>query len=129
MVTPSRRPRTTNTYLVVPRWCCFNPAVQVGPLTGTAPVELRLVRFRRSAAGLIACTVVVTLGGDAAAYRDCRWGSSVSALMSDRSVSSAWSARVECAKAPPARISAATQIDSMICSGLAPARLASFVCP
>ena len=36
---------------------------------------------------------------------------------------------IECAYAPPARISAATQIASMISSSLAPLRWASFVWP
>src|SRR5699024_8513187 len=38
-------------------------------------------------------------------------------------------ARAEWANAPPARISAATQMASMICSSVAPAREASRVCP
>src|SRR5665647_3874661 len=38
-------------------------------------------------------------------------------------------ARVEWAKAPPARISAATQIASMISSGVLPLRMASLVWP
>lgn len=38
-------------------------------------------------------------------------------------------ASVECAYAPPARISAATQIASMISAGVAPLRRASLVCP
>lgn len=39
------------------------------------------------------------------------------------------SAMAACAYAPPARISAATQIASMICSALAPFACASLVCP
>jgi hypothetical protein len=53
---------------------------------------------------------------------------SLKALSSDDAAPIARRARVTCASAPPARISAATQIASMI-SGLAPLRRARRVCP
>ena len=54
---------------------------------------------------------------------------SLKALSSDDAAPIARRARVTCASALPARISAATQIASMISSGLAPLRRARRVCP